>query len=398
MEELKQQTSNLLANLPETVKRQLPGNIDWDWRLNGILGSRGTGKTTLLLQKLKALREEGKKVLYASLDNFYFTENRPFELAEQFRNEGGQYLYLDEVHKYPDWSRELKNIYDTIPVLIVAFSGSSIIELGQQQTDLSRRALIYELPGLSFREYLLLTGQMPRGPFSLEEIITHHVEISQEIKKELGSILPAFKQYLQSGYFPFFTEPHRDYRTTLSQIIELIIESDLAYVKNFDPSKTRALLTLLRIIASSVPFKPNISKLSERIGVYRSTLIQYLDHLEKARLITLLNHPDKKISRLQKPDKIFLQNPNLFWALYPEEVNIGSVRESFVLSQLDVNHEITLNQKVDFLVDGKLHLEVGGKKKGDEQIKNLPNAYVLKDDTEIGYENRIPLWLMGFLY
>jgi len=373
------------------------GKINWDWRMNGIIGARGTGKTTLLLQKLKQYSKEGHEVLYVRLDDLYFADHRIYVLADAFRKNGGEYLYMDEVHKYYGWARELKNIYDSIPDLKLVFSGSSIIELTKQDADLSRRALLYEMTGLSFREYLLMADIISLPVYSLNEIFRDHVETATGIVKEIP-VLKHFSSYLKSGFYPYFLEPERDYFTTLEQIIRTVMETDLWFIENFDISQSRKMLTLLKVIAASVPFKPNISKISQKTDLHRQTVLQYFQYLEKARMIKLVNQPERYVSRLQKPDKIFLDNPNLFYALNREMVDTGSLRETFALNQLSANHDVFLHEKADFLVDNKFVIEIGGKNKDTKQIRSFYNSFVFADDIEIGYHNRIPLWLLGFLY
>jgi len=378
-------------------QRDVIGNIDWEWRMNGIVGARGTGKTTLLLQKLKKLQKEGKEVLYVRLDDLFFTENNVYEMADSFRKNGGQYLYLDEVHKYEGWARELKNIYDSMPALKVVFSGSSIIELSKQKIDLSRRALMYEMVGLSFREYMIMTGVLEFPVLLLEDILDNHRNIVSDIITDIP-VLKYFKNYLKSGFYPYFLEPNRDYLSTLEQVIRTVVEVDLRHIEDFNIANSKKMLTLLRILAASTPFKPNISKISQKVELHRHTVLHYLQYLDKAKLLRLLNEANRYISRLQKPDKIFLDNPNLFYALNPEMVNIGSLRETFALNQLSVKHEVFLHKRADFFVDNKYVIEIGGRNKETKQIKDLENAFLFVDDIEIGDKNRIPLWLLGFLY
>ncbi|MCD4678850.1 MAG: AAA family ATPase, partial [Bacteroidales bacterium] len=249
----------------------------------------------------------------------------------------------------------------------------------------------------SFREYLHMTGVLDLQAITFNEVIENHSEIASEITSKFP-VLKHFKNYLKKGFYPYFLEAHRDYLTTLQQIIRTIIESDLRFIENFDVAKSQKMLTLLRILAASSPFKPNISKISEKIGLHRHTVLQYLQYLEKAKLIRLLNQTNKYISRLQKPDKVFLDNPNLFYALNPEMINIGSLRETFALNQLSVMHPVFLHNKADFIVDNKHIIEIGGKNKDFHQINQLENALLFVDDIEIGYKNRIPLWLLGLLY
>ena len=371
MREIVEKSDRLLQGIPMEFKRKVPGNLDWNWRLNAIVGARGTGKSTLLRQRAKILKEKGEEVLYVSLDDLYFTENRLIEVVRDFDLRGGKFLFVDEVHKYPGWARELKNIYDTYPELILAFSGSSIIQIFRQDVDLSRRALVYELPGLSFREYLVFIHQGVFEPIELSELICNHREIAEEIISSLQPIAH-FRNYFQEGYYPFFIEPFRDYQLTLEQIVQLVIESDLQFMDGYDPAYSRKLLQLLRILSGSVPFKPNISKLSERIGISRQTLLNYLNLLEKARLISLLHFPDTSLSAFRKPEKIYLQNPNLFVALNPSQSSIGSMRETFFNSQMEVIAEVFLHDTADFLVNQKGSewvFEVGEEIKAQSRLK-----------------------------
>ena len=400
MDEIFEKSNLQLQRVPLTLQRCVPGTLNWEWKLNAILGARGTGKTTLLKQRAKTLQESGVEVLYVSLDDLYFTENNLLDLARRFEQLGGKYLFVDEVHKYPGWARELKNIYDTYTNLTVAFSGSSIVEIFRQDVDLSRRALKYELPGLSFREYLTFVGVSNLQIYTLDEILTEHITLAAQLSSRIKP-LKYFKAYLEEGYYPFFLEPFRDYHLTLSQIANLVVESDLQSMEGYDPSYSRKLLQLLRIISSSAPFKPNISKLSERIGISRKTLLNYLGYLEKARLITMMHLPEVSLSVLQKPEKIFLNNPNLYYALSPQNVSLGNVRETFFQNQLEIVGEISLHKKADFQVvyEGQPYVfEIGGRGKDFSQVKELPNGFLALDDLEIGTARKIPLWLFGFLY
>lgn len=400
MDEIVQKSDRLIELSPKKVERDSPGNLNWNWRLNAILGARGTGKTTLLLQRAARLKSQNIEVLYISLDDLYFTEHRLIEVATKFSQSGGRHLYIDEVHKYPGWARELKNVYDSLPDLKVVFSGSSILEIFRQDVDLSRRALVYELPGLSFREFLAMAGIIVFEKIQLETLLKSHREIALEILQKIKP-LQHFNRYLRRGYYPFFLEEHRDYVLTLEQVIKLVIENDLQYLDGFDISYSRKMLQLLKIIAGSPPFKPNISKLSERIGINRNTLVGYFRYLERARLVSLANFPEKNISALQKPDKVFLNNPNLYYVLNPLHSDIGSIRESFFFNQTAVVAQPVLHPQVDFMVvkdDISYHFEVGGAGKSAKQSEGLSNAFIIKDDIESGMENRIPLWLFGFLY
>ncbi|MCX6249888.1 MAG: AAA family ATPase [Bacteroidetes bacterium] len=261
MEKLIEKSNKSIQSVHYPYQRDVIGNINWDWRMNGIFGARGTGKTTLLLQKLRQFGKEGHEVLYVRLDDLYFADHRIYDLADTFRKNGGEYLYMDEVHKYSGWARELKNIYDSIPELKLVFSGSSIIELTKQEADLSRRALMYEMTGLSFREYLLMADIISLSTYPLTEIFRDHTEIASGIIKKIP-VLKHFLSYLRSGFYPYFLEPDRDYFATLEQIIRTVMETDLRFIEDFDTAQSKKMLTLLKVIAASVPFKPNISKIS----------------------------------------------------------------------------------------------------------------------------------------
>jgi len=397
MEKLLEKSNKSIQSVHYVYQREVIGNINWEWRMNGIIGARGTGKTTLLLQKLQQLKKDGHEVLYVRLDDLYFADHRINDLADSFRKNGGEYLYLDEVHKYPGWARELKNIYDYNPELKLVFSGSSIIELTKQDADLSRRALMYEMTGLSFREYLLMSDIISLPKYPITEIFTDHVNIASAIVSQIP-VLKHFSSYLKKGFYPYYLESERDYSTTLEQIIRTVMETDLRFIENFDIAQSRKMLTLLKVIAASVPFKPNISKISQKTDLHRQTVLLYLQYLEKARMIRLVNQPDRYISRLQKPDKIFLDNPNLLFALNPEIVNTGTLRETFALNQLSVKYEVFLHEKADFVVDNKFVIEIGGKNKDSRQVRDFENSYIFPDGIETGHHNKIPLWLLGLLY
>ena len=397
MEQLLTRSRKLILQVDSRIERSTVRQIDWNWRLNGIIGARGTGKTTLLLQRLKRLQSSGSKVFYVSLDDFYFTENRLYDLAVEFSRLGGEYLFVDEVHKYPSWAIEMKNIYDTLPGLKVSFSGSSITDLLRGDIDLSRRALFYELHGLSFREFLHFINGIMLPVCSIKDVLENHEEIAIDIVEKIRP-LAHFADFLKHGYYPFFMEEFRDYALTLEQVIQLVVEIDLKYMKGFDPGKSRKLLQLLRVIASSAPFKPNISKLSTRIGIDRNTMISYFEYLEKARLIRRLHVAESDISVLQKPDKLLLNNTNLFYVLAPMTHEPGSIRETFFVSQVAATCEVFTHRRADFIVNHRWIIEVGGKNKSTHQIRGLDQNFLVLDDLEIGHGSKIPLWLFGFTY
>jgi predicted AAA+ superfamily ATPase len=400
MEKLFLKSRLLIREQSIDFKRFIFEKIDWKDRMIGILGARGTGKTTLLLQyAAQEFHEENpRRVLYITLDDIYFSENSLVDLAEEFEKLGGEILILDEVHKYPNWAREIKNIYDFQRKLKIIFTGSSIIDLIKENVDLSRRAIFYNLPGLSFREYLKIEGIVDFDPISLPILLQKHETVAAEITKFIRP-LAHFPAYLKAGYYPFFQENPNTYFIRIEQVIKLILESDLQFIKGIDPQNIRKLYQLLYVLSQSVPFVPNISKLSEKIGITRNTLVIYLDYLEKAKIINTIQAAGKSTSILQKPDKIYLENTNLGYAISKREINIGNERETFFLNQLkNSGHLINLPKNGDFLVDDTFLFEIGGSGKSKSQLNNEPNSFVVSDGIEIGFDSKIPIWLFGFLY
>jgi len=396
MEQLFQKSRLRLNAIQTGHVRNKYEQIDWSDRLIGILGPRGTGKTTLLLQHLKLNQTD--TAIYLSLDDVYFTNHSLIDLVEEFRLQGGRKLYLDEIHKYPGWSREVKNIYDTWHDISIIFTGSSIINIFQQEGDLSRRAVFYELPGLSFREFLSFEQVYELPKTTLPDLLKNHGDMAADYSQQFSPV-KYWEQYIRYGYYPFYKENLNTYPLRLEQVIRLILEDELRFVEGFDLNNVRKIYQLLSILASNVPFKPNISKLSEKIGINRLTLVQYIHYLEKARLINTLSAVGKSISILQKPDKIYLENPNLHQVLTPGKTDKGSLRESFFLNQLrNAGHEVELPKQGDFMIDETYTFEVGGKSKSFTQLKGLKNAFIAADDMEIGGFNKIPLWMFGLLY
>lgn len=370
--------------------------IPWNERLIGVKGSRGVGKTTLLLQHAKKHLAD-QNCLYVSLDNIWFTENNLVDLADRFAKRGGTHLLIDEVHKYPNWSQEIKNIYDDYPELKVVFTGSSLLSILNKRADLSRRAVPYTMQGLSFREYLNMTQHTNFPILTLTDIFQKHEQIAKDIVHQIKP-LQYFDTYLSKGYYPFFKESEFTYYTRIQEIVNMIIELELPLLRKVEVAYINKLKQLLFIIAQAVPFIPNVAKLAERIGVNRNTLLSYLHYMDEAELTKNIFKQAMGISTLQKPDKIFLDNPNLIFALAVEKPNVGNLRETFFVNQLNKNHKINYTDKGDFLVNGKFVVEVGGKNKTSRQIQGIKNAFVALDDIEYGYFNRIPLWLFGFLY
>jgi uncharacterized protein len=397
MERLKSLSRQRVAQTDFQFRRYLYSKIDWSNRLIAIKGARGVGKTTLILQYLKANFGNEESALYASLDDIYFSANTLLGLTDTFYKAGGKVLFLDEVHKYPSWSQEIKNIYDGYPLLKVVFTSSSILQINKGYADLSRRVVAYNLQGLSFREFLEVTGVMKSPPVSMTDMINIHKDIESDVAKQIRP-LKHFKDYLQYGYYPFFLENKESYFQKLQSAINLTLDYDLPSAQTIDYSNIYKLKKLLYLIANSVPFKPNVSKLGEQIHTTRATVIQYLEHLKNAQIINLLNTDSFGSGYLAKPEKIYLQNTNLMYALAPETANTGNIRETFFFNQVGNLHDLTLPKEGDFMVDKKLTFEVGGKNKTRKQIAVLPDSYIAADDIEYGFNNKIPLWLFGFLY
>lgn len=398
MDQFYDQFRQRLARTDTRFVRSIMHHIQWDARLIGIKGSRGVGKTTLILQYIKLhLMSELDSTLYVSLDHIWFSEHRFIHLVDAFYKRGGKYLFLDEVHKYQDWSVEIKNIHDLYPDLRVVFTGSSLLEILNARADLSRRAIIYNMQGLSFREYIELVSGHIFHPFTLSDIINEHTAISDQV---LSKIRPFkfFKDYLQYGYYPFFTEQKELYNSRLEEVVNMILEIELPQLRNVNIAFVMKLKRLLLIISQSAPFIPNISKLSERIGINRETLLTYLWHLSEANLVYPLYRDSFGISKLQKPDKLYLENTNLMVVLGGESVNMGNIRETFFLNQFKYIHKLEFTERGDFLVDSKYTFEIGGKNKKNKQIREVADSFIVSDDIEYGNGNRIPIWLFGFLY
>ncbi len=389
MQTLYQRFETLLKNTTTDFKRYLYDEISWDSRMLGIIGARGVGKTTMILQFIKE-NLDTKKALYVSADDIYFSQNKLFYLAEDFYKNAGEYLFIDEIHKYPAWSVELKNIYDAFPDLKVVFTGSSILDILKGSADLSRRAIIYKLHGLSFREYLILFHHYKIPVYSLEQIINKDVKL-----KEIKHPLPLFKDYLYRGYYPFGIENNFDLR--LGQVIVQTLETDIPQYANMNIGTTRKLKKLLSIIAESVPFKPNFSKISQILKVSRNSLDDYFLYMEKAGLIAQLRDETRGIRSLGKIDKVYLENTNIIYNLVGEKADLGNIRETFFFNQMRLKNNVISSRNADFIVNNYT-FEVGGKNKQQKQIEKDGKSFVVKDNIEFGYKNIIPLWTFGMNY
>ena len=396
MEELKFESQQKIATLSLDFQRYLVNEIDLNNQLIAIKGARGSGKTTLLLQIAKK-KFDLEKTLYVSLDHIYFFENKLYYLAKEFSDTGGNHLLLDEVHKYPNWSREIKLIYDNFPSLNVIFTSSSMLEIYRAESDLSRRAVSYNLKELSFREFTEFELGIKLSKYSFEDILQNHNQIASYLLQKIKP-LALFSKYLKVGAYPYYKENEENYNQKLLNIINLIIEIDINAVEDLNYETLVKLKKLLISIASSAPFTPNISKLSEKVGVSRNTLIQAIKILDRAGLVNELYKDTSGIGVLTKPEKLFLNNTNLMYVLAKNNINIGNVRETFFLNQFKGLRQINLSEVSDFIIDKKYTFEIGGKNKSKKQIAKLDHAFIAKDNIEIGFGNNIPVWLFGFMY
>ena len=376
-------------------KRYFFKSVDFNEKLIGLIGARGIGKTTFLLQYLSSLDIADEKKLYFSVDSIITSNMKLFELAEDFYNLGGKVLVIDEIHKYKDFELELKEIYDFLDLQVI-FSGSSALVLEHKKADLSRRAMIYRLKGLSFREFLELKLQKSFESFTLDDILKNHLKIAKDIAKEIKP-LEHFKEYLKVGYYPFYFESKENYSIKLEETINTVIESDLPIIFNIEPSNIQKLKQLTAYICASKPYELNLTALAQKIGINRKTLYLYIHYLSLGNIFARLDAHGKGDTVFSKPAKLYLNNPNLN-NCYCQASEVGTIREEFFLGMLSQNHKVSYPKYGDFIVDEKFLFEVGGKDKSFKQIKDIPNSFVVADDIEIGFGNKIPLWLFGFLY
>lgn len=390
MEALFSRFQRLLSDTNTDFLRYLHDKIIWTDRMIAIVGARGVGKTTMMLQRIK-LHHNISDTLYVTADDMYFADHKLLDLAEQFGKMGGKYLFIDEIHRYANWSKELKLIYDYLPHLQVVFTGSSMLDIYRGTDDLSRRVQLYALHGMSFREYLNLRYHLQLQPLSLDDVLHHNVAFDG-----VDYPLAAFKDYLNNGYYPFSREVGL-YHERLRQIVQLILDVDIPQFANMNAATSQKLKQLLAIIAKSVPFKPNYSKIAAIMGVSRDVLPDYILYMERAGLVNRLFTATTGIRELGKVAKIYLNNTNLAYALGGSNTDIGNIRETFFFNQLSVKADVRESPVSDFLVDG-FTFEIGGRKKGGKQIADTDNAYIVKDDIEFGFANTIPLHHFGMLY
>jgi len=388
MEKLYEFYKKKLNETPTTFYRYKYKEIKWHGHFFGIVGPRGVGKSTMMLQYIKQ-NLSVEDTLYVSADHLYFTTHSLVDLADTFVKMNGKHLFIDEVHKYPDWSREIKQIYDSHSELQVVISGSSILDIYKGMSDLSRRVPIYEMQGLSFREYLHLFHGIEIAEYTLEEIL------SQKVTLPTDHPLPLFQDYLKRGYYPFGRD--EEYEMELMQVVNQTMEVDIPLFLEVNVSVGRKLKQLLMVVAQSVPFKPVMQKLADITGISRNNISDYLLHIERAGMISQLRDTTGGIRSLAKVEKLYLDNTNLIYTLTPKLADIGNIRETFFMNQLRVHHDIVSSKISDFQVDD-LTFEIGGRKKGQKQIETAEHGYIVKDDIETGFANVIPLWHFGLMY
>ncbi|MCQ2189998.1 MAG: AAA family ATPase [Paludibacteraceae bacterium] len=389
MEKLQNRFNTMLSETPIGFHRYMYDRIDWNDRLIGLKGPRGVGKTTLLLQRAKEALDRNSTLL-VNADDLYFTSNTLVDLADDFVRNGGKVLMIDEVHKYKEWSRELKLIYDYHKDLKVVFTGSSILDIEEGEADLSRRVVPYEMQGLSFREYMKLFKGIELPLLDLEDVLSNKVMVPNGFHPYVY-----FSEYLRTGYYPFSNESQFERR--LIQVVNKTIEVDIPQYTDMTASAIRKLKRLMSIVSESVPFKPNHTSISQVLGVSRNLLPEWFVYMEKAGLIMQLRDDTGGIRGLGKVDKVYIDNTTLMYMLGRENTDIGNVRETFFMNQTRVMHDVITSSVADFQI-GRYTFEVGGKNKTQKQIAGVSNAFVVKDDIEIGYQNVVPLWLFGLMY
>ncbi len=388
--------NRLLSATKTNYIRSFHNDIDWSNRLIAITGARGVGKTTLMLQHIKTSFPNKEKVLYVSLDNVWFTTHSIINLVDKLYNNGATHLFIDEVHRYPNWAIEIKNIYDSYPGFNIVFTGSSMLEIYNANADLSRRAIAYELDGLSFREFIYFEKGIELPSYSLDEIITSHADISASITEKIKP-LAEFDKYLRHGFYPFYKENISSYGMRLHNVVNTILDNDLPAVENIEYNTIFKIKKLLMILTSLVPYSPNLTKLSTEIETNRASTIKFLHLLQRARLIKMLIPVGNSMSLMNKPDKIYIDNTNIIYALGGEHPNKGNLRETFFANQCAVHNKVNTTKDGDFIVNEKYTFEIGGKNKTYRQIKDIAHSYIAMDDIEYGFSNKIPLYLFGFL-
>ena len=403
MDSLFRKSDRLLANTQTEIIRDKMNEIHWNAQLVTIMGAKGVGKSTLIKQYLKQNYRLGDhRILYCSADTVDFSMRTLVGLAEEFSIHGGELLAIDEIHKYKsgttDWSREIKEIHELYPDLKLIVSGSSLLRLREGDADLSRRAVKYTMPGLSFRESLRFYHGLEFKRWALEDILAHPYDLWQEVSSKCKPVV-LFKEYLEKGYYPFLLEGEGEYYTKIEQVVNYIIEAELPQICKVDVANVRKLQALIALICSEVPFELNANKIAAAIEIGRDTVVEYLKYLGDAKVLNLLYSDKKKIGKLSKPDKVYLENPNILYALTPTKAEIGTLRETFAICSLSESHSVEYGKaQGDFKVDGKYTFEIGGRSKGFSQIAGVENSYIFADDWDMPDGAKLPLWMLGFLY
>ena len=403
MDALFRKHDRLLANTSMDVVRDQMGQIHWNAQIISIMGPKGVGKSTLLRQYIKKNYPIGdRRALYCSADSVDFSTRSLVELAEEFFINGGELLVVDEIHKYKagtsNWSKEVKEIYELFPKLKMIVSGSSLLKLKEGDADLSRRAIKYTMPGLSFREALRFYHGLEFPKWTLEDILSHPLDLWDMVASKCKPIA-YFKEYLEKGYYPFLLEGEDDYFIRIEQVINYIIETELPQICKVDVANIRKVQALIKLIAEEVPFELNANKLAGSLEIGRDTVVEYLKYLGDAKVLNLLYSDKKKMGKLAKPDKVYMENPNILYALAPDKVDIGTVRESFAVNSLSKSHLVEYGKiQGDFKVDSRYTFEIGGRSKDFSQIAGVPDSYIFADDWDIPDGAKLPLWMLGFLY
>lgn len=398
MEALFKKHQILISQVSMGIIRDIMNDINWEKQLVAIRGSRGVGKTTLMRQYIKQkYGVQAGKALYCVMDSMYFTNHTLLDLAENFHLIGGEHLFLDEVHKYPTWSKEIKEIIDLYPDMKVTFTGSSLIQILNADADLSRRVLSYQMAGLSFREFLRFYKDISIPVHQLDELLSNGDAICRSVN-EVCRPQPLFEEYLRVGYYPFYDGNETEYYSRIENVISFIIDQEMTQFCGVEPAYTRKLKAMMMYLSDNIPYEVNISKLSSYLEINKMTVLNYLSNLQRAELLNLLYSDNKSVTKMQKPDKIYLQNTNILYALGIQQ-NIGTIRECFVVNQLSKEHIVEYGKaQGDFRIDGKITFEVGGKDKSFDQIADIPNSYILADSIEFPIGKKMPIWLMGLLY
>ena len=390
-------SNRLIDETPTAFHRRLYRSVDWENRLVCIKGPRGTGKTTMLRQSAKERFGLDPRAIYVSFDHYWFKTHSPLEFAEEMHKRGVTHLFVDEVHHVEHWQTAIKNFTDFYPEMSVVYSGSSLLKMDNREGDLSRRQIAYTLDGLSFREFLAYEGALDAEPVPLEAVLADHVRIAADVARKIR-VLPLFERYLATGFYPFYKTEHSGYYERVAATVDKVLDSDWPAVEDVTPATIRKTKKMLAVLAASCPQQPNMSALYRELETDRNQGLKMLSVLERAGLLALVPSGKDSLKNLSRPEKIFCANPNLMHALV-SRADEGTIRETFFVNQLRAaGHAVVCADRGDFTVDGRYRVEVGGRKKGFAQIKDIPESFVAADDLEAGFGNRIPLWLFGFLH